>query len=111
MHGKRRRIYYKNGEIVIFGKENVYTEKNVFCILIIDEYNDCMKHYESIEIAIKNPVIITPNNIAPTDARAASIPPITKIITYKIIGDKTGKSDGIIISLIAAFVSKSTNLP
>ena len=53
MHGKRRRIYYKNGEIVIFGKENVYTEKNVFCILIIDEYNDCMKHYESIEIAIK----------------------------------------------------------
>ena len=43
--------------------------------------------------------------------RAASIPPICKIIKYKITGDKTGNKDGIIISLIAALVNKSTNLP
>ena len=40
-----------------------------------------------------------------------SMPPICKTITYKIIGDKTGNKDGTIISLIAALVSKSTNLP
>ena len=33
-----------------------------------------------------------------------------QIIKYKIIGDKTGNKEGIIISLIAAFVNKSTNL-
>ena len=57
------------------------------------------------------PVTITPNNIAPNDDSAASIPPICKIIKYKIIGDKTGKREGIIISLIAALVNKSTNFP
>ena len=31
------------------------------------------------------------------------------IMKYKTIGDKTGNSDGIIISLIAATVSKSTS--
>ena len=31
--------------------------------------------------------------------------------TDKIIGDNTGSKEGMIISLIAAFVSKSTNLP
>ena len=33
------------------------------------------------------------------------------IMKYKTIGDKTGSNDGIIISLIAALVNKSTNLP
>ena len=51
------------------------------------------------------------NNMAPKDESAASIPPICKIIKYKIIGDKTGNKEGTIISLIAAFVSKSTSLP
>ena len=58
----------------------------------------------------KYPVIITPNNIAPTDDKAATWPPIDKIIKYKTTGDRTGNNDGIIISLIAAFVNKSTNL-
>ena len=52
---------------------------------------------------------MTPSNIAPTDDNAASMPPIEKIIKYKTIGDKTGNNDGIIISLIAATVSKSTS--
>ena len=33
-----------------------------------------------IETATNNPVIITPSNIAPTEARAATCPPIDKII-------------------------------
>ena len=64
-----------------------------------------------IDIATNKPVIITPNNIAPTADSAASMPPIIKIIKYKIMGDKTGNKEGIIISLIAALVNKSTNLP
>ena len=63
-----------------------------------------------IETATNNPVIITPSNIAPTEANAATCPPIAKIIKYRTIGDKTGNKDGIIISLIAATVNKSTNL-
>ena len=47
--------------------------------------------------------------MAPTDASAATCPPITNIIKYKTIGDSTGNYDGIIISLIAATVNKSTN--
>ena len=62
-----------------------------------------------IETATNRPVIITPNNIAPTDAKAATCPPIANIIKYKTIGDKTGNNEGIIISFIAAIVSKSTN--
>ena len=34
-----------------------------------------------------------------------------KIIKYKTIGERTGSNDGTIISLIAALVNKSTNLP
>ena len=34
-----------------------------------------------------------------------------KIIIYNTIGDKTGNKDGITISLIAALVKRSTNLP
>ena len=41
--------------------------------------------------------------------RAATCPPIDKIIKYKTIGERTGNKDGIIISLIAATVNKSTN--
>ena len=63
-----------------------------------------------IETATNNPVIMTPNNIAPTEANAATCPPIVKIMNYKTIGDKTGNKDGIIISFIAATVNKSTNL-
>ena len=37
--------------------------------------------------------------------------PIGKIIRYNKMGDNTGSKEGIIISLIAAFVSKSTSLP
>ena len=62
-----------------------------------------------IDTATKRPVIITPNNIAPTAANAATCPPIDKIIKYKTTGDKTGNKDGIIISLIAAIVNKSTS--
>ena len=40
----------------------------------------------------------------------SQIKSIEKIIKYKIIGDKTGNKDGIIISLIAANVNKSTSL-
>ena len=36
---------------------------------------------------------------------------IEKIIKYRTIGDKTGNSEGIIISFIAALVNKSTSLP
>ena len=39
------------------------------------------------------------------------VPAMKKMMKYKIIGDKTGNKDGIIISLIAALVNKSTNLP
>ena len=35
---------------------------------------------------------------------------VIDIIKYKIIGDKTGNSEGITISFIAALVSRSTNL-
>jgi hypothetical protein len=41
--------------------------------------------------------------------RAATCPPIARIIKYKTTGDKTGNKEGIIISLIAATVSKSTS--
>ena len=54
--------------------------------------------------------MITPNNIAPTDARAATWPPIDKIIKYKTTGDRTGNNDGIIISLIAAKKGKNTSM-
>ena len=64
-----------------------------------------------IDIAKNKPVIITPSNIAPKEERAAPVPPICKIIKYKRTGDNTGNKDGIIISLIAALVSKSTSLP
>ena len=64
-----------------------------------------------IEIAINKPVMITPNSIAPTEDNADSVSLIIKITKYKIIGDRTGNRDGIIISLIAALVNKSTNLP
>ena len=49
-----------------------------------------------IETATNKPVIITPNNIAPTDAKAATCPPIANITKYKTIGDNTGNNDGII---------------
>ena len=63
-----------------------------------------------IDTATNNPVMITPSNIAPTDANAATCPPIAKIIKYKTIGDNTGNKEGIIISLIAATVNRSTSL-
>ena len=64
-----------------------------------------------IDIARNKPVTITPNNIAPNADKAAPIPPIGRIIKYKITGDKTGSKEGIIISFIAALVNRSTNLP
>ena len=49
--------------------------------------------------------------MAPTEDRAATWPPIGRIIMYNTIGDKTGNNEGIIISFIAALVNKSTSLP
>ena len=62
-----------------------------------------------IETATNKPVIITPNNIAPTAANAATCPPMARIMKYNTTGESTGNKDGIIISLIAATVNKSTN--
>ena len=39
--------------------------------------------------------MITPNSIAPTDASAATCPPIANIMKYKTIGDNTGNKEGI----------------
>ena len=72
-------------------------------------HNGGFRLFKIIETATNKPVIITPSNIAPTDASAATCPPIDKIIKYKTIGERTGNKDGIIISLIAATVNKSTN--
>ena len=55
------------------------------------------------------------NELDPTDTTksngSSENSAIKKIITYNSIGDKTGNKDGIIISLIAALVSKSTSFP
>ena len=36
---------------------------------------------------------MTPNNMAPTAANAATWPPIDKIMKYKTTGDRTGNKD------------------
>src|SRR5471030_330609 len=64
-----------------------------------------------IEMATKMPVTITPSSIAPTAAKASARPAIAPITKNSTIGDSTGSSDGIIISLIAALVSMSTARP
>src|SRR6185437_13195639 len=66
---------------------------------------------EVIEMATKMPVTITPSSMAPTAAKASALPAIAAITKYSTIGDSTGSSDGIIISLIAALVSMSTARP
>ena len=78
---------------------------------VLEMINDGAPPPAVIDIATNKPVIITPKSIAPTDDNAATCPPMGKINKYKTIGDRTGNSDGIIISLIAALVNKSTNLP
>ena len=47
--------------------------------------------------------------VSTTAASAATWPPIVRIMKYNITGESTGNKDGIIISLIAATVNKSTN--
>src|SRR5262249_293038 len=64
-----------------------------------------------MEIATNRPVTITPSNMAPTAAKASERVAMMLITTNTTIGDSTGSSDGIIISLIAALVSISTARP
>ena len=52
-----------------------------------------------------------PNSIAPNAVNAAACPTTHLIMKYKTIGASTGNNDGITISRIAAFVSKSTATP
>src|SRR5882757_5486875 len=65
---------------------------------------------EVIEMATNRPVTIVPISIAPTVVNAAPWPPIGMITKYTTIGASTGSSDGMIISLIAALVRRSTAL-
>ena len=48
------------------------------------------------------------SSIAPTAEKAAPLPAIALMMKNSTIGDRTGSSDGTIISLIAARVSRST---
>src|SRR5258708_5800360 len=66
---------------------------------------------EVMEIATNRPVTMVPTSMAPTVVNAAAWPPIQLITKYTTIGASTGRSDGMIISLIAALVSRSTALP
>ena len=75
--------------------------------LFNDSYTNICVDDETLYYQIKEYL----QEIAPNKESAATFPPINKIIKYKNIGDKTGNNDGITISLIAAFVNKSTNLP
>src|SRR5262249_35078036 len=58
-----------------------------------------------MEMATNRPVTITPSSMAPTAAKASARVAMMLITTNTTIGDNTGSSDGIIISLIAALVS------
>jgi hypothetical protein len=64
-----------------------------------------------MDTATKKPVTITPSSIAPSEENAAALPPISRITPNTTIGESTGSSEGMIISLIAALVSMSTAWP
>ena len=61
-----------------------------------------------IEMATNKPDTITPSNSAPSAANPSACPATAVMTKYTTIGVSTGSSDGTIISLIAAFVTKST---
>ena len=65
---------------------------------------------EVIEIATNSPVTITPSSMRAERGRSRRLPACPardRVITkYTTIGDSTGSSDGMIISLIAALVSE-----
>ena len=65
-----------------------------------------------IEIATNNPVTMVPSSICTQRGRRPrNDPAIRSITTQSTIGANTGNSDGAIISLIAALVSRSTAVP
>src|SRR3546814_6446299 len=64
-----------------------------------------------MEMATKMPVTMTPSSMAPTALNAAAWPPMAMMTKYSTMGDSTGSSEGMIISLIAALVSRSTQVP
>ncbi|MNT82120.1 hypothetical protein D3C72_2218030 [compost metagenome] len=62
-----------------------------------------------MDIATNNPLMMTPRSDAPSAAKAAAFEPeISSTPKYTTSGAKTGSSDGIIISRIAALVRRST---
>jgi hypothetical protein len=67
---------------------------------------------EVIEMATNRPLTITPSSEAPSAAKAEALEPeISRSRNRQTIGASTGSSDGMIISLIAALVSRSTARP
>ena len=65
-----------------------------------------------IEIATNRPLTITPSSMAPSAAKAEAFEPeIASTPKYATKGASTGSSEGMIISRIAALVSRSTALP
>jgi hypothetical protein len=62
-------------------------------------------------MATNKPVTITPKSIAPKDDSADDGPAIESTNRNSTMGESTGKSDGMIISRIAARVSMSTARP
>src|SRR5919112_1852189 len=61
-----------------------------------------------IETATKKPVTITPSSIAPSAEKAAALPAMASTPKYTTSGASTGSMDGMIISRMAALVSRST---
>jgi hypothetical protein len=61
-----------------------------------------------IEIATKSPVTIVPISMPPSACTPASRPMSQPTMSATAMGERTGSSDGIIISLIAPRVSMST---
>ena len=64
-----------------------------------------------MEIATKMPVTMTPSSIAPTAAKAWFLSATARMTKKVTTGASTGRSEGTIISLIAARVSMSTARP
>ncbi|MND07820.1 hypothetical protein D3C83_300630 [compost metagenome] len=62
-------------------------------------------------MATNRPETITPSSRAPSAAKAAPWPATALMMKYTAIGVSTGSSDGMIISRIAARVTRSTVRP
>ena len=63
---------------------------------------------EVIEMATNRPETITPSSRAPSAAKPCPGRATRRITKKTTIGASTGSSDGMIISLIAALVTRST---